>query len=439
MMQARMDLDTKRKIKAACRPDEPVATDDPRHYDFDVPTRLRGLPWRSWLADEILMSSGSTAQLVTGLRGSGKTTELRQLEVALEEQGYEVIYADIGRWLNDREPITVSDLQLSLVLALFSAAMPEGASERVRELWRRVSNLLWADVTPAVGGGGPVSVQAGLEISDTVFQQASRRLREQDGLRKGVFDLIAERVKDGKTVLLLDGGEKRATGNLDADEVRAKFQNAWFAAFIHEGQGLRPPVHVIYTVPPFMIRRTSELAASFGSELRFLPMVRVFERSMKVSREGLEAMVEALALRVPMAYFEDAATPAWLAAHCGGYFRDLLRFINHMLHVVGERAQFSRADAEFAVEQVRQTYTQGLGLSLEERQILKQLYREKKLGEFPSDEKARVRMDVLLEGNKMFRYHNGRDWYAAHPLFRGLLELEPALTWAEAEGFGEDP
>jgi hypothetical protein len=100
MIPSRMDLDSKRRIKAACRPEEPVEPGDPRHYDFDE--RLRGLPWRTWLADEIRMAEGPTAQLVTGLRGSGKTTELRQLEVVLTAEGYHVVYADIGRWLSDR-------------------------------------------------------------------------------------------------------------------------------------------------------------------------------------------------------------------------------------------------------------------------------------------------------------------------------------------------
>jgi hypothetical protein len=145
--------------------------------------------------------------------------------------------------------------------------------------------------------------------------------------------LLGSAVDGEQTVLLLDGGEKRAIGELLEGERRIAFQNAWFAAFIHEGRDLRPPLHVVYTVPPFMIRRTPERAAGFGSELRFLPMVRVFDRGGAPDRVGLAAMVEALARRVPLEHFEDRATPYWLAAHSGGYFRDLLRFINHMLHV----------------------------------------------------------------------------------------------------------
>lgn len=431
---AAMELELKRRIKAACRPEEPVEPGDPRHFDFDEPLRLRGLPWRTWLADEIRMADGPTAQLVTGLRGSGKTTELRQLEAVLTAEGYDVIYADIGRWLSDREPVNTTDLLLALVLTLYPKGSPDGSSGRWHEFARRTRSLLGADVDVAAKVGGPVPIEAKLAISETTFQQASRHLREREGLRDEVFELLSAAVDGEYTVLLLDGGEKRATGELFEEERRTAFQNAWFAAFIHEGRDLRPPVHVVYTVPPFMIRRTPELAAGFGSELRFLPMVRVFGSDGVPDSKGLAAMVEALSLRTPLEQFDDPAIPVWLAAHSGGYFRDLLRFINHMLHVVGDRPRFSRDDACFAVEQVRQTYTQGLGLVLEERQILKRVHPSH---EFPSDEGSRARMDALLEGYKMFRYHNGRDWYDAHPLFWELLDFDAPLSWEQAAAFGE--
>lgn len=434
-MPPRMDIEIKRRIKAACRPEEPVEPGDPRHFDFDEPLRLRGLPWRTWLADEIRMADGPTAQLVTGLRGSGKTTELRQLEVVLRDEGYEVVYADVGRWLSDREPITTTDLLLALVLTLYPKDSPDSSSGRLREFGQRARKLFGAEVDVAAKMVNElVPVEAKLTISETTFQQASRRLREREGLREEVFELIDSAVDGQQTVLLLDGGEKRATGELLEAEQRTAFQNAWFAAFIHEGRDLRPPAHVVYTVPPFMIRRTPELAAGFGSELRFLPMVRVFGPDGEPERDGLAAMVEALSRRVPLEHFDDPATPFWLAAHSGGYFRDLLRFINHMLHVVGERPSFSRDDARFAVDQVRQTYTQGLGLVLEERQILKRVHPSH---EFPSDEGSRARMDALLEGYKMFRYHNGRDWYDAHPLFWELLDFAAPLSWEQAAAFGE--
>jgi len=87
----------------ACRPEEPVDPDDRRHFDFDAPElRLRGAPWRERLAQVIRLSKQRpTWQLVTGLRGSGKTTELRQLQRTLERDGRRAILADAGEWLSN--------------------------------------------------------------------------------------------------------------------------------------------------------------------------------------------------------------------------------------------------------------------------------------------------------------------------------------------------
>ena len=94
--------------------------------------------------------------------------------------------------------------------------------------------------------------------------------------------------------------------------------------------------------------------------------------------------------------------------------RNLLRFVNHMVHHVGEAPQFRRQDAVYAVNSVRQSYLEGL--VGEEKRILKRLHPDK---EFPDEEAAQTRMDSLLQGFKMFRYHNDVEWYDAHPGGRG--------------------
>ncbi|WP_146157510.1 hypothetical protein [Enhygromyxa salina] len=442
-----MDLQFKRQLKAACRPDEPVQPGDPRHYDFDAPElHLRGRPWRAWLADEIRLSTSPTAQLVTGLRGSGKTTELKQLEKLLTDEGYRVVYADIGAWLSDAAPLTTTDLLLALVLALYPSGTPSGTSGWLRDYAAQVGKFFGSDVALE---GGVAGIRAKLTTDETLFQSVAKRLHERDGLREDVFELLeraaaAAFAQGEELVLILDGGEKRATGELFDHGKKALFQNAWFGAFVLQGRDLRPPIHTIYTVPPFMVRRTSELAANFGCELQFLPMVRVLSHAGGLNETGLRAMVAALGRRVPLECFAEPAVPVWLAAHSGGYFRDLMRFMNFMIHAVGDEPAFTREHARYAVEQVRQSYTQGLGLVLEEKRVLQQLHPSKR---FPEHEDARERMDSLLQGFKMFRYHNDRDWYDAHPLLWPVLELddvEDVITWPRAveiagPSSGEDP
>lgn len=413
-----------RAFIAACKPEEPVSPDDLRHFDFDSPElRLRGAPWRERLATVIRLSGEPRAQLVTGLRGSGKTTELRQLKKALEISGHHVVMADAGQWLGDERPIETEDLMLALVLALFPEGKPEDAKAWVQEYVAKAQNFLRAKV----GLEGDVAgVRLQLTTDETVFERVAKHLRERDGLRREVHALLADAAEAARKageelVILLDGAEKRAVGELYERGRRSEFHEHWFGAFIVRGRDLRPPVHVVYTVPPFMIRRGAELAANFGSELHFLPMVRVYDRTSKLDAVGIEAMTRALFKRVPAEYFADEATPRWLAACSGGYFRDLLRFVTEMVYQVQGAERFTREHAEAAVARIRQTYLEAL--VREDKDVLAVVHPSKS---FPDEETAQLRMDSLLQGFKMFRYHNGDAWYDAHP-----------LCWPEI-GFAQD-
>ena len=162
---------------------------------------------------------------------------------------------------------------------------------------------------------------------------------------------------------------------------------------------------------------------------QFLPMIRVYERDRSLNFKGVEAMASAVFRRVPRAAFADPAIPRWLSAHCGGYFRDLLRFLTEMIYRVGDEEAFTREHAEAAVEQIRQTYRQAL--VLEDKDVLRRLHPSK---EFPDTESAQMRMDNLLQGFKMFRYHNGGPWYDAHPLCWAELGFAGDLpSWEDIE------
>lgn len=249
-----------------------------------------------------------------------------------------------------------------------------------------------------------------------MFERVAKHLRERDGLRRQIHALLGDAAeasrRDGEElVILLDGAEKRAVGELHERDRRTEFHDHWFGSFILRGRDLRPPVHVVYTVPPFMIRRRAELAASFGAELHFLPMVRVYDRESKLDLASVEAMTQALLERVPPEHFADEVTPRWLAAQSGGYFRDLLRFMTEMVYQVGDAPVFTRAHAENSVARIRQTYLEAL--VREDKDVLARVHPSKA---FPDEEAAQSRMDSLLQGFKMFRYHNGEAWYDAHPL-----------------------
>jgi hypothetical protein len=414
-----MDRTTKKALLRACKLDEPVPPGDPRHYDFDEPP-LRGQPWRERVTEVIDLSSEPTTQLVTGLPGSGKSTELEQLSRDLVNLDHRVVLADAGAWIRDDAPITHHDILLALVLALYPEGNPDGVGGWVKEYARQAKELLVSDV--AIEGVGVSGVKAQLTTNNTLFQLAAQRLGGLRDLREKVFQLLGTAAREAERageplVIILDGIEKRATGDLSGPEEREKYRNHWFGAFLTHSGDLRPPVHVVYTVPPFMVRRAAELGAQYGHELLFLPMVRVFERGDDdqgraiLHCPGVQAMCVALQKRVPAEHFDDPAIPGWLAVHSGGYMRDLLRLVIDCIYRVGEGGQITRDIAEHAIVQVRQTYLEGLELG--DQALLEQVHRDR---DFPKERSNRPQMDSLLQGHLMLRYHNSRFWYDAHPL-----------------------
>jgi hypothetical protein len=111
----------------------------------------------------------------------------------------------------------------------------------------------------------------------------------------------------------------------------------------------------------------------------------------------------------------------------GGYFRDLLRVITEMVYLVGDSPSFTRTHAEKALAKIRQSYREGF--VQEERQILELVHEQRR---FPEHEEMLLRMDALLLGYRMFRYHNDQPWYDGHPLLWPELGGRQ-LDWGSVE------
>lgn len=431
-----MDKATKKHLIWACKPDEPIPPSDPRHVDFDA-GGLRGRPWRERVAEVIEFAQGPTAQGVTGLRGSGKTTELKQLAAEMAREGYRVVLADAGAWVRDDQPIGIETVWLALVLSLYPSGGPDSSTGWLAEYARRAWAFLTSDVKIEQIGVkvDSLTAKAALTTDDTLFQRVAQHLKSSVGLREEVFALLDYAAKESDTagtplVILLDGIEKRATGDLHGPEEREKYRSHWFSAFLTRAPDLKPPVHVVYTLPSFMIRRAAEFGEAFGQELEFLPMVRVWGRvrgdnGPDIDAMGVRAMREALFLRVPEEHFTDPAIADWLILHSGGFMRDLLRMVTQCIYACKPlQTRVTRAMADDAIARVRETYFEGL---YNEQETLLRMVQHSR--EYPLTERLGPLMDRLLQSHMMMRYHNSHVWYGAHPLLWARVS-EDAVDWA---------
>lgn len=91
----------------AADPAEPLPSGDDRYVDCTDVRGNRDVVQRMF--DTITWSNVNTAQLLTGHRGCGKSTELLRLRARLEEAGYTVVYFEADEDL-DVNDIIYSDL-----------------------------------------------------------------------------------------------------------------------------------------------------------------------------------------------------------------------------------------------------------------------------------------------------------------------------------------
>lgn len=97
--------------------DRPLTPDDPYYEPFlkhaagDVDPIARLTMGISW-------SDTASVSLLSGQRGSGKSTELRRLKADLESEGCVVFLCDMRDYMNLTQPIEIGDFFISVMAAL---------------------------------------------------------------------------------------------------------------------------------------------------------------------------------------------------------------------------------------------------------------------------------------------------------------------------------
>ncbi len=116
----------------ACRLDKPLEPDDPRYVDLSEHRGGFNLVGRfSWNIENTGLTD-YLKQLVSGHRGSGKSTELKRLQRRLENEGFIVVYTDVGETL-DLGDIRYTDVLLAITKGIFEATQELGMDERLLE------------------------------------------------------------------------------------------------------------------------------------------------------------------------------------------------------------------------------------------------------------------------------------------------------------------
>ncbi len=386
----------------------------------------------SAIANEIDFQYGGGVSLFTGQRGTGKSTELKRLKKKLEDMGMVCFYADMSEYILTTKEIEISDFLVSMCGALSEQVKAAyGEDPAGRGYWVRFVDFMQSDVaidssTLKLGG---VDVKAALKRDPTFKEQVQKQLRGHvtqliEGAHAFVRDVVfLARNRSGdpdlKVVFILDSVERiRGVGN-EAMQVYESVRNLFFA----HGEALRiPPLHIVYTVPPYL----SVLAAGAGSIMggatsRRLVSTHIFkDRSRQVDEVGLSLMRQVIAVRYAkwQEVFQPEAVDR-LAISSGGDLREFFRLLRLCLSAVSDDSQLPLA-ADRVAHAESAARNEMLPIPADHLDWLKQISKTHDTC-LASDTKLPT-LAHFLDNRLVLNYRNGSDWYDIHPLLRAVVD-----------------
>lgn len=344
---ARMDLKTLQKYYNLCNPDEALGPTDERNVDIDSiggpDERVRGENWVSKLARQVELSGDNpVCKYFTGLRGSGKSTELKRLAARLCDENRAhllpvIVDAEIA--LDLTAEIDIPDIMAALLYETERQVLEAEKKDPKEALKEGYGTRFWnwltkTDVTLA---SAEVGIQGAVLEGKLVAEMKTR-----PSLRKRIRSTIAahltsflREVRD-ELVLLNERARQAGYSGLivifDSLEKLQGTSTSWEKVlesaervFSSDAPYLQLPVHVLYTIPP-------ALALRLKVDVHYLPMIKLHARDGACYEPGFAVAREIIAKRIPNNLLRDILGTTLLEERItrliewsGGYPREIIR------------------------------------------------------------------------------------------------------------------
>ena len=385
------------------------------------------------LCTRIELSEAASVNLLSGQRGSGKSTGLLRLKQRLEEQGSVVFLCDMRDYLNLTTPVEISDFFIAVMGALSEAVEARYGKDPAREgFWERMGTFLGSEielegVTLKTGAG---DIKAGLKDDPSFKKRLQQYLRGRVAkLVEQAHEFGADVVRyvrkrngdaDKQVVLLLDSIEQIRGVGSEAGDVYDSVENLFSA---HADSLHLDLLHVVYTVPPYLITLAPGIGRYLGgSVLHNLPSVHVRNRDDSSDPQGLAVMEKIIARRCErwqQVFSSDQIRR--MAVNTGGDLRDFFRLVRETLILAlmpgGASLPIADAQIQHAENQLRREM---LPIAEEDRVWLKKIV-DSKEAELDSV-KELPRLARFFDTNLVQNYWNGQEWYHIHPLIRDVIK-----------------
>ncbi len=386
-------------------------------------------------------SASGGCYLFSGLRGSGKTTELNRLVTELRQDDVAAYYCDASAYLNLNDPqLSLPELLMTTLAGLADAVRHTIGKDFLSDsIWQRTKRLLHSNVElkptlKASVGDAEVELEATLQenpdfrkeliafakSSSSFYDEALKFARE-------VADIIRTKTKCQKIVLVVDSLERLSAPSGDEQKLFDSLKEIFF----NDPSRLQlPSFSVIYSAPPYLHAVLPGVSGGF-SQCISLPNFKVIQRSedkgktCSKNQEGIDKMVQILDHRFkdwPQALARPVAEHlAWMS---GGNVR---RFFS-LIRTVTTKAALSRAilpidqpDAPSVRHAISEAARPLQWLTGPDRLWLKRFMED---SNNPSEHIQNLAADLpsiirLFDHSLVLDYQNGSVWYQVPEIVRG--------------------
>jgi len=431
-----MDLKTRKKYYNRCNPYRIPSWDTMEIIDIDGYKRdgkelkVRGKKWAEYISKKIMMSDSTETIYFTGYSGSGKTTELQRIEQILGDKEYAnllPVYIDAVKFLPIHESLDEVDIFSTLVYCVIEKVSEYqgkggvfGKDNYFERLWKWLTET--EVILKKIEFSGKYS-KILLEMKDNPSFRTNIKNIIHDNFSKfrddvqkelnSLNQIVKTQKVNGETkegiVVIFDSLEHNRGIGIEAKSVADSIHKL-FA----DRAGLTLPVHVIYTIPPYLNVKISDI--------EFLPVVRVINRDNSICRDGIEVLKELVYRRIPkddleqiLGHGEDVLEE--IISFSGGYPRDLLRLLREAILV--DEYPLSRAEIDGIFQELENDYRDTI--SVEERDRLEEIYKTKEIN-FSSFDHIDT-AEKLFAMHVVLRYHNSRQWFTLNPPSKRVLGI----------------
>lgn len=403
------------------------------------------------LFQRIDLEESESVNLLTGFRGNGKSTELLRLKRLLEDNGCVVFLVNMLDYLMNTKPVELSDFILSLMAALSNKAAERtdlALEPLTSSYWDRLTNFLRSEVEveklglKVTAGIGAADLGMKLKTEPDFKQRIQEHLRGHltrliEDAQEFVDELVREIRKktgdrDKKVVFLVDSVEQIRGLGEDAEKVYASVRE------LFSGQAANlafPKLHIVYTVPPFLLALSQNLGRSLGGHpVTQWPNIHVRrKRDNGQDAEGIGVMEQIISNRYPswqkIFSLEDLNYLAYIS---GGDLRDFFRLIRECLVscMLDPRPE-KVVDRDIIERAVLDLKNDMLPLADNDARWLAKIHTSNReelasVEELPS-------LARYLDTNLIMNYLNGEPWYDIHPILIEEIRKRGFLDPAEQE------